>query len=330
MDAAAPPREPFHRALWGHAPIVHPGSCRIGLMQLTRRQYLYLCGAGLSAAPADTLAERWRRIAAETGGAVGAAALHLGSGQHVSLHGDERFPLASVCKLPAAMHILAMVDEGKLSRTAEIEVVQQDVTLDFSEVGHRWPKQRRFPLDELLLLMVAKSDNTAVETLYRIGGGAAAITARLRAWHLDGMRIDRTERQCGRDAAASMPRFIADPRDTATPDGTVQLLKRLFHGELLSASSTARIIEILEATTTGAGRIKGLLPAGVVVAHKTGTTGTSKGLNGSTNDVGVITLPKGAGQLALAVYVKGSSRDLAAREMVIARIAKAAFDSLLA
>jgi hypothetical protein len=53
-------------------------------------------------------------------------------------------------------------------------------------------------------------------------------------------------------------------------------------------------------------------------------------LNGSTNDVGVITLPKGAGQLALAVYVKGSSRDLAAREMVIARIAKAAFDSLLA
>jgi beta-lactamase class A len=123
-----------------------------------------------------------------------------------------------------------------------------------------------------------------------------------------------------------MPRFIADPRDTATPDGTVQMLKRLFR-ELLSASSTARAVEILEATTTGADRIKGLLPAGVVVAHKTGTTGTAGNLNGSTNDVGVIILPKGAGQLALAVYLKGGKSNLPAREMIIARIAKAAFDA---
>jgi beta-lactamase class A len=294
----------------------------------SRRQFLYLFGAALSAAPGNTLVERWRRIAAETSGTVGAAALHLGSGQLVSLHGDQRFPLASVCKLPIAMHILAMVDEGKLARNAPIEVERRDVVAYVSEVAERWPKQRQFPLDELLLLMVATSDNTAVETLYRIGGGEAAITARLRGWHLDGIRIDRDERQCNRDAADSMPRFLADPRDTAAPDGTVRLLQRLFHGDLLSASSTARMIEILQATTTGAGRIRGLLPAGTVVAHKTGTTGTVGNLNGSTNDVGVIALPKG--QLALAVYVKGSTRDLAAREMTIARIAKAAFDAWLA
>jgi beta-lactamase class A len=96
---------------------------------------------------------------------------------------------------------------------------------------------------------------------------------------------------------------------------------------LLSAPSTARLVEILQATTTGAGRIKGLLPPGTLVAHKTGTTGTRLGLNGSTNDVGVITLPNGAGQLALAIYLKGSTRDLPARETVVARIAKAAFDN---
>jgi beta-lactamase class A len=298
------------------------------MTQLTRRHWLYLFGSGLAAASEDTLTESWRQIAAATDGTVGAAALHLRSGRHASLHGDDRFPLASVCKLPAAMHILAMVDEGRLARAAEIEVVQQDVTLNNSEVGHRWPKQRRFPLDELLLLMVAHSDNTAVETLYRIGGGAAALGARLRRWHLEGVRIDRTERECNRNAAASMPGFIADPRDTGTPDGTVLLLQRLFSGGLLSPSSTGRMIEMLQATTTGADRIKGLLPAGTLVAHKTGTTGTQHGLNGSTNDVGVITLPNGAGQLALAVYVRGSARDLSAREMVIARIAKAAFDRL--
>jgi beta-lactamase class A len=291
------------------------------MVQLTRRQSLLLLGAALPAS------DRWQQIAAETDGTLGAAALHLRSGQHLILHGGEPFPLASVCKLPAALHILALVDSGKLSRTEDIEVLHQDVTLNNSEVGHRWPKQRRFPLDELLLLMVAHSDNTAVETLYRIGGGAAAINARLRGWHLEGIRIDRTERQCNLDAARSMPGFIADPRDTATPEGTVLLLQRLFQGALLSAPSTARLVEILQATTTGAARIKGLLPAGTVVAHKTGTTGTERGLNGSTNDVGLITLPKGAGQLALAVYLKGSRRDLPAREMIIARIAKAAFDN---
>jgi beta-lactamase class A len=125
-----------------------------------------------------------------------------------------------------------------------------------------------------------------------------------------------------------MQRFIADPRDTATPDGAVRLLQRLYSGEALSAASTARLIAILEATSTGPDRIKGLLPAGTVVAHKTGTTGSAGKLNAGTNDIGVITLPNGAGKLALAVFVKGSTRDLVARERVIAKIANAAFKNL--
>jgi len=36
----------------------------------------------------------------------------------------------------------------------------------------RWPPQRRFPLCEMIELMVAQSDNTAVETLFRIGAKA--------------------------------------------------------------------------------------------------------------------------------------------------------------
>lgn len=291
---------------------------------LSRRQYLRLWAANLSGAPLEMLRQRWQRI--ETDGTLGAAALHLPSGQHVSLRGDQRFPLASVCKVPIAIAVLAMVDDGQLTRDESIEVVREDVTRDFTDIGRRWPNQRSFPLDELLLLMIAKSDNTAVETLYRIAGGAAAITARLNGWRLEGIRIDRTERQCGLDAAASMRRFIDDPRDTGTPEGTVQLLARLFRGELLSPASTERMIEMMQATTTGPHRIKERLPPGTVVAHKTGTAGTSHGLNGGTNDAGVITLPKDRGQLAVAVYLKGSRRPIAAREKVIAQVARAAFD----
>ena len=325
-------------------------------MEFSRRQCLGLLSAGLGYAAEASLLDQWRRIAMDTDGVAGVAALHIESGRRISLHGDERFPMASVCKLPIAMNILAMVDEGRLSLRDDIAIPLQDVVPNVSEVAERWPAQKRFPLDELLRLMVAHSDNTAVETLFRIGGDAAGMASRLRQWHVEGIRVDRSERRCNLDAAgvksippvsqwtpgmyeeltakitpqerfAAMRRFLGDPRDTATPHGTVQLLQKAFRGELLSARLTGRLVAILTATTTGRARIKGLLPEGTVVAHKTGTTSTVSGLNGATNDAGVIMLPKGAGRLAIAVYVKGSTRAQSATERVIARMAKAAFDS---
>lgn len=291
---------------------------------MTRRDYLVLFGGGLCAASTGSLLSRWRSIVAESDGVVGVAALNLRTGEPASLNGDERFPLASVCKLLIAMNLLAMVDERKFAIPDEIEVSPADVVRHVSEVAERWPKQRRFPLSELIQLMIATSDNTAVETLYRIGGGAPAMAARFRRWRIDGIRIDRSERQCGHDASGgeeAMRRFIADPRDTATPNATVQLLQRLFAGQLLSAVSTAFVIRCLEACETGRNRIRALLPPGTVVADKTGTTGTAPGgLNGSTNDAGVID-----GKLAIAVYIKGSRQSQPARENIIARLAAAAW-----
>lgn len=326
-------------------------------MICTRRTSLFLLGSGLRAAATSNpevgaLSEKWRQAASAIDGTVGAAALHLGSGQHAALRGDERFPLASVCKLPIAVNILALVDAGKLRLDQPIEVLPQDIFPQVSDIAKRWPKETRFPLTEMLELMVAHSDNTAVETFFRIGGGAAAMAARFRQWKVEGIRVDRGEEQITLDSIEAhyppreqwsgemftrltkqatpearqrgMERYLADPRDTGTPNGAVQLLARAYRGELLSKTSTARLFEVLKATTTGPKRLKGLLPEGTVVAHKTGTWNTVNHLNGATNDAGVIFLPKGA--VAIAVFVKGSSRDEMVRERVIAEIARAAYD----
>ena len=69
--------------------------------------------------------------------------------------------------------------------------------------------------------------------------------------------------------------------------------------------------------------MKGVLPANTIVAHKTGTIG------GTTNDVGIITLPDNAGHIALAVFVKSSEKEIPARERTIAEIARAAHDFFL-
>ncbi len=252
------------------------------------------------------------------------------------MNGDDRFPLASVCKLPLAMNILALVDEGKLALTQEVEIPESDLWPPVSDIAAAWPKRKSWPLNEILQVMVAHSDNTAEEIVYRLGGGAAAMAARFQKWKIEGVRIDRSERDCNAAQKGPTPeasyqaalRYLDDPRDTGTPNGTVQLLARLFRGEALSQASSARMIEMLKATSTGTMRLKGLLPTGTVVAHKTGTTAVVKKLAAGTNDSGVIFLPNGA-HLAVSVYVKASTRNEVARERIIARIARAAYDDEL-
>jgi beta-lactamase class A len=79
-------------------------------------------------------------------------------------------------------------------------------------------------------------------------------------------------------------------------------------------------------TPTGPNRLKGLLPKGTPVAHKTGTTGSTEGINAGTNDVGIITLPDGKGHLAIAVFVKGSNQAADIREKAIAQTARMCYD----
>ena len=269
-------------------------------LRLKRREFLFALGAGVSAAASKNLLEKWQEIARASDGTVGAAALHLNSGQLVSMNGDEKFPLASVCKLPIAMHLLALVDEGKMALDQEIEVLPRDVWSGVSDIAKRWPAQRRFPLNELIAVMVSHSDNTAVETLYRMGCEGGAMAARFLEWKTQGVRIDRSERQCSldRNGVEHPPpadqwtdalidsliertpleiryratlAFLKDPRDTGTPNGTAQLLARAFRGDVLSKPSTTRLIDVLKATTSFPTRLKGLLPPGTVVAHKTGS-----------------------------------------------------------
>ena len=294
-------------------------------MKLTRRESLGILACTIAAnAAGRQLENEWRRIARDTDGTVGAAALNPVSRTQVSLNGGERFPLASVCKLPIAMHMLALVDEGKFTRNQLIEVLPQDVVKSVSPIAARWPAETQFRLDEMIELMVAQSDNTAVETFFRLEG--PAVTPRLRRWQIEGVRVDRPESQCNRDRRAGFKQFLNDPRDTGTPNGTAELLSRLVRGELLSPPSTARMMEILKATTTFATRLKGLLTPGTVVAHKTGSSGVEHGIAAATNDSGVILLPNG-GQIAVSVYLKASTRSDTERDSIIARIARAAFDA---
>ncbi len=115
------------------------------------------------------------------------------------------------------------------------------------------------------------------------------------------------------------PAFEADPRDHTTPLAMLQLLLAIDGGKAMSPESREFLLGVMSRTRTGVGRLKGLMPKGTPVAHKTGTAG------GIANDVGYITLPDGR-RLAIAVFTNSSKTSEADRERAIAEIGRMLFD----
>ena len=86
------------------------------------------------------------------------------------------------------------------------------------------------------------------------------------------------------------------------------------------------IWNIMKGTETGKDRLKGQLPAGTVVAHKTGSSGASKeGLIAAVNDIGIAFLPNGR-YFIISVFVADAKEDSASCERIIADIGKLAWE----
>jgi len=309
---------------------------------------------GPTGAVADPALERLEReiarLARIAGGVVGVAALHLESGRRVSLNGRERFPMASTYKIPIAVQVLTRVDRGELTLDQMVAVEATDFSPGSGTLSDLFTAPGvALSVRNLLELMLIISDNTATDVLLRLAGGAEAVTTRMRELGIEGVRVDRSTKQVIADwmgivgpmpgsleqfrerARAMTPeerraaarRFDDDPRDTATPEAMVALLEHIYRGRVLKRETTELLLDIMRRCRTGEARLKGLLPPGTEVAHKTGTIG------GTTNDVGILTLPDDAGHVAIAVFVKSSELDIPTRERAIAEIARAVHDFFL-
>ena len=73
-------------------------------------------------------------------------------------------------------------------------------------------------------------------------------------------------------------------------------------------------------------RLKGSLPPGVIVGHKTGTSGKNdKGVSAAVNDIGILVLPNGR-HIAIAVLITAAAAPDEASERVIAELARLVAD----
>jgi beta-lactamase class A len=244
----------------------------------------------------------------------------LETGETLKLNSDAHFPMQSVYKFPISMAVLHLVDAGKLTLDQRIPIGKSDLAPArlHSPIRDQFPNGTTLTIRDLVRYAIAESDGTASDVLLRLAGGPAAVTRYLRDLGIDGVIVATTEA-----GMASGP--MVQYRNWASPDSMVALLRAFDAGRGLSATAHALLDDFMAQSTPGPNRIKGLLPAGTRVAHKTGTSGTEGNLTRATNDVGVVTLPGGR-HIAIAVFVSDSTATQEVRERVIANIARAAWD----
>jgi beta-lactamase class A len=276
--------------------------------------------SGIAISNADRtneLRDRIEQISHAARGRVGVTATVLETGETVSLNGDRRFPMQSVYKFPIAMAVLAQVDQGKLKLDRKIRVETSDV-LQGSRILEEKSQGMVFSLAELLKYMVSESDGTSCNVLLRQVAEPRIVTEYLLRLGINDIVVANTEKELAQDPAVKY-------RNYATPDATVVLLRAFHEGKGLSKFSQSLLLQLMTQTTTGPKRIKGMLPEGTVVAHKTGTSSTVNGVTAATNDVGIVRLPNGQ-HMAIAVFVSDSPANDAIREEVIAKVTKVAWD----
>lgn len=178
---------------------------------------------------------------------------------------DEPIITASLYKLAVLAEAERRVDTGELHYSDIITIEPEDITEDgsFELAG------TELTLDQALEAMITISDN-----------GAA-----LALWHVLGPEnINATLARVGVKDFHVFLNFDED--NVATPRAVGTLLTLLAKRQLISAAASDRMLARLERQQIN-DRLPAELPAGVVVAHKTGN------LPGITHDAGIIYTPSG-------------------------------------
>lgn len=319
-----------------------------------------------AASNAQTIAQKISEIERKSNTIIGITAIHIEKNKAISHNGNKLFFMASTVKLPIALTFLHQVDKKENSLDRIIKLDSHNSVPGSGTLYHMFEKkQMNMSLKQILKYMLVISDNSASDTILHEVSGPDKVTQRMNALGFKSIVVNRSILETlldtnGVDPSSiherrpvyswvktfnSVPlekkmkawkRFQSDYRDTTTPNEMAKLLVKLQKGQALSESSTALLIDIMEKCRSGRSRIKGLLPPSVKVAHKTGTWAIyepdylrhpgSKKLFRFASDVGIITLPKNKGHIAIAIYVKSKSASDYARSRAIALTSRAIYD----
>ncbi len=289
---------------------------------LTRRHAMLLTGAGLFGASQAALAQppapyaaalALARLERTVGGRLGVAILDTSTGQMVGHRLDERFGMCSTFKLPLAAAILREVDQGRLRHDQWVPYGAADM-IAHAPITRQHLARGGMTAMDLAEAAQTTSDNVAANCLLKLIGGPAGFTAILRTAGDATTRLDRFEPHMNRVTGQ-------DLRDTTSPSAMARTTATLLTGDWLTPASRERLIGWMEATTTGARRLRAGLPAHWRSGDKTGT-GMAPGMHDKYNDI-AITWPPGRAPLVITAFFETPQSHTSMRDKDQAVLAQA-------
>lgn len=238
------------------------------------------------------------------------------------VNGDYHFPFQSVYKYHLGIAILDQVDKGVLALDQPVKISKEAVTTEmYSPIKDKYPDGVTLTLREVLVYTIAASDNVGCDVLFELIGGPEHVQKYFEDKGYSNLSIKLIE-------AVQQKEWNRQFENWTTVGSSNQILYDYYTNskKLLSASSHQFLWDTMRGTTTGPDRLKGDLPKGTVVAHKTGYSGRNRatGVIAAVNDIGVVSLPDGK-VYYISVFVTDSEEGEARSAKIIAEVSAAAW-----
>lgn len=283
---------------------------------------LSLLTACQSFAQTDSLRRQIQHIISSKNVEVGVAIIGNSRKDTLSINGSKHFPMQSVFKFHIGLVVLSEIDKGRFSLDQKVKIEPNELLPDlYSPLREKYPQGATLPISEILHYTVSKSDNVGCDVLLKLIGGPQVVENYFVKHGFKDISIKINEE-------VMQANWDLQFQNWTTPEAANEVLRAFYdnNDRLLSKKSHDFIWDLMRQTETGKGRLKGQLPEGTIVAHKTGWSGSNKaGITAAVNDIGIVFLP-GNRHFFISVFVTNSKEDATTNEKIIADIAKATWD----
>lgn len=271
----------------------------------------------------DGLQQRIKEIITGKNALVGIAINGINQNDTLGVNAGQHLPMQSVFKFPLAIVMLTEIDKGNFTLDQKIEITKRDLTPEiWSPIRDKYPDGVTLTLREILEYTLTLSDNIGCDVMLKLLGGPQQVENYFAKQGFKNISIKINEK-------TMQSNWDKQYLNWSTPKEMNNILKTFYVNKknLLSMPMYDFLWTTMKSTNTGLNQIKGQLPKGTVVAHKTGSSGKHKntGVTAALNDVGIVSLPNGE-YFVISIFVTNSKEDKETNERMISDIAKVAWD----
>lgn len=287
------------------------------LHSLCRSLIVFVIFCVARGADAQSLAERLTPLITAHEGDVAVAVKHLTKGDSFTYKADEPMPTASLIKLPVMVEAYRQAAEGKIDLNSIVTFKEEDKTPGSGILSTQFSPGASFTLRDAIRLMIAYSDNSATNLV------VAPIGLSATTEYMDKLGLPNTR----------LHAFVYRPQSSIAPERSkkfglgsttanemIRLVEMIQSKKIVTPEACDAMLDHLRRCEDK--RLSKLLPAGVKVAHKTGSVPVVR------TDAGLIEAK--SGPIAICVLTNNNKdqrwTEENAGEVLTAKIARAVYD----